>query len=110
MKDSDSKLVSSMGTCLLIAPLAVVATIASALVDGWAISLLWGWFLVPLGVPPITLVHAIGISTFLSLVGPHNSSSKNKDGSWKVVIGTLLASFLVPLFAVLIGWIVARFM
>lgn len=42
---------------------AVFVLVAFILFNGWAISLLWGWFLVPtLGVRAISVVEAIGIA------------------------------------------------
>ena len=110
MKDEDRKIVTVIGGCLIGVPLVIVVAVASALLDGWAISRLWAWFLVPLGVPAITIVHAIGISLLFSLFKPHVSSSSDKKKGLAVLLGTLIAAFLVPLLAVGMGWIVVQFM
>jgi hypothetical protein len=40
----------------------------SALLEGLALSTMWGWFVVPLGVADIGVAHALGLSLTLSLV------------------------------------------
>lgn len=41
--------------------LIMAASFASAMLGGVVLSDLWEWFVVPLGPPPITTVHAIGL-------------------------------------------------
>ena len=37
------------------------------LVGGFAVSTMWGWFIVPLGAPAMSLAHGYGLSLFVSL-------------------------------------------
>ena len=37
------------------------------LVGGFAVSTMWGWFVVPLGAPVMSLAHGYGLSLFVSL-------------------------------------------
>ena len=39
-----------------------------ALWVGWIVSILWGWFVTPLGVTPINAWHGAGISLLISLL------------------------------------------
>lgn len=52
----------------------VVALLAMAAVEvvvvGLVASALWGWFVVPLGLPPIGWAHASGIAGLVSYCGP----------------------------------------
>lgn len=41
-----------------------------------ALSILWGWFAVPLGLPPIGVAMAVGLSTIVWLM---TSSHKSED-------------------------------
>lgn len=41
---------------------AVAIIIGRPIVNGWVASILWAWFLVPLGAPAISVVPAIGIA------------------------------------------------
>jgi len=95
---------------IFVAPTIIIAQIGSWLLDGWVISKLWGWFFVPLGVPEITIIHAVGISTFVGLIKTHVPRKEDEDKSLAATLGTFLGFFLKPVVAVLIGWIVVQFM
>ena len=42
--------------------LILILGIPLALLNGWALSVMWGWFIVPLGAPALGLIQAIGIT------------------------------------------------
>lgn len=44
--------------------------------NAMVLSILWGWFAVPLGLPPIGVAMAVGLSTIVSLM---TSSHKSED-------------------------------
>ena len=78
---------------------------------GWVLSLLWGWFMVPLfHLPPILLFEALGVYLLVRLFCPHNSEQKDqkevKDITfkyiWKVFVheGSYITFFLA------LGWII----
>lgn len=50
----------------------------SMALHGWVCATLWGWFVVPLGMPPITFWHAVGLSGFVNLM-TYRYSSTPKD-------------------------------
>ena len=50
---------------LLLAPLAIAAHLLSV---GYVASHMWLWFLVPLGLPPISIAHAAGLSVIYTLL------------------------------------------
>lgn len=55
----------------------IISLLALAL-SGWFVKLMWGWFIVPLGVMPISLWHGLGIGLFISyfrLRPPQNNDS-----------------------------------
>lgn len=85
-------------------------SVPAALLRGWVLSLLWAWFVVPLGVPPITYLHAVGISLLASLLTHKNSPAddaalEKKNAHEKIVEG--IATMLVgPLFVLLLGWLI----
>ena len=85
---------------------AVVFTLAFvtvlAILRGWVLSILWGWFIVPFfGLPVLNIPYAIGIALVISYLTV-SSSKKNDDiDYWR--------STATPLFALLIGWIVTWF-
>lgn len=92
--------------------LVFAASLALVPVKGWFLHILWGWFIVPLGVPSIGIAHVIGISILLTSFSVKKlSSSKNDDDDSP---GPMFVSMLKSLFvqAVLLGiaWIFHCFM
>lgn len=77
------------------------------MLNAWALSVLWGWFVVPLGVNALTVAHAFGISVVAQvLVRRQTDESENKkDFAEKVIEAPLF-----PLLALLFGYIAVGFM
>ena len=74
--------------------------------QGWAISTLWDWFIVPLGAPAIGIATAIGASIIVGVARmKHDYEDDRPDRKFE----RLVYSFLTPLVAVSIGWIVKQF-
>jgi hypothetical protein len=91
-------------TAIIATPFAIALILLLIIQQAWAISVLWGWFIVPLGLPAIGIAAAIGISTTMSamrgrLKGPD-------DEGWK----TIAKSVLQPWFCLAIGWIAKQFL
>jgi len=56
---------------LIAAPLGVLFSVLYIAYEGWAISILWKWFVCPLGFKSISVLHAAGLScTFNLLILP----------------------------------------
>ena len=105
-KDGGTVFFSCLGI-LLFLPLVIVV---GAISGGWALSTLWGWFIVPVfGLPSISIVQAIGISL---LVGSFKGSSQSsrKDKTTSESLGEITVALLMPPFSVFLGWIVTLFM
>lgn len=63
-----------------------LAMIAAPAIRGWAVSVLWGWFVVPLGVVAITWAHGYGLALVADcVVSPKRSDSEDADVAlwWK---------------------------
>jgi hypothetical protein len=89
--------------------LVVIGISAAILVNGFVISTLWAWFLVPLGLPQIGIIHAAGISILasypLSIISIKiDRIMKNTKGA-EETIPTILIYLLVPVMALFLGWI-----
>ena len=85
-----------------------ISTIVIAIIlRAWVFTVLWGWFLVPLGVPEVSIPTAIGISLIFNLFMQHlaKEESKEKDIINEVVIRAIGA----PVVTLIIGWIVTFF-
>lgn len=82
---------------------AILALPVVAVVNGWALSVLWGWYVTPLGVLPITKAHAYGLAILISVFKPSNPK---RDQSAEDFLTGILALLLTPALAVFIGWVV----
>lgn len=96
-------------------------TIAYALGNiyfGYVNSILWGWFLVPLGLPAIGVFHACGIqftlAGFLGLRGmwadmtAYDGSKKKSEAGHRALVIVMLA--LAPSVLWGYGWLANQFM
>lgn len=80
----------------------IVYTVASIL-EGWALSILWRWFVVPATVfHPLSVAQAIGIAITVNMLTATSAKDEN-DGTF------LLTLFLRPIIVLAIGWIVFQF-
>ena len=83
------------------------------LLRGVVIADMWRWFVTPLGVPSISMVHAIGFSLFVGLFTMGTASKSNVDADFKGLRGsfTLIVAFtLVTLMVWGFGAIAHSFM
>ena len=84
-------------------------TILSTPLNGLVLSVLWGWFMVPLGVPGINIAHAIGISCVVGLLShqPRNVSTSSPEAALGEILGW---GIINPLLILLFGFIAKSFM
>lgn len=76
---------------------------------GWALSVLWGWFVVPVfGAPQITVWYAYGLTLVAAMITGQTArvNGENKKAEWSTVIATMLS----PLVIVFIGWIIHTYL
>lgn len=88
----------------------IILAVLGAMSSGYAVSVMWGWFVVPtFGLPELSIPIAIGLAYILRLiVVPIPEVDGNKD--FNSLIGKAIAStFLVPAMFLLCGWIVTNF-
>lgn len=81
-----------------------------AVLRGFVTSYLWYWFLVPFGLPAITVSHAIGLALLVGMFTQAQKSDTDKmdlDDALKVLF---THGILAPLFVLLVGYIVHRIM
>lgn len=89
---------------LLLGPVAVIWR-------GYVLSVLWAWFMVPLGMRPIGIALAIGLSLVASLLTgtAFLDTSKEHREPLENVLNAIAMAALVPALGLLIGWIVSGF-
>ena len=90
---------------LFLAPLFVVYIIFSF---GFVLSYLWLWFVVPLGVSPIGVLHSYGLSLVVLMMTLRPSIYKNDEK--EVDKGKIVGIFLSPWISLLIGYVVYLWM
>ena len=77
-----------------------------ALLHAVVIRTLWGWFVVPLGVPDVGYAHAYGIAIIMTALTYQHDWSDRKTGLPEVVIVAIVRAVLSLSF----GWIALQFM
>ena len=89
--------------------IAVLAIIVfSVLMNGYALSVLWGWFFVPvLGLPVITVSGAIGISLIVRFIIHQEQKNNDKRDLSEILLEGFFKALFTPAFALLMGWIVS---
>lgn len=89
-----------IGICIVFTAMAI-----AAILDGFATSVLWGWFMVPLfKLPSLPISAAIGIAALIGLLTrQHIPDPKEKSESNGK--NALFDLFVSPFIAILIGYI-----
>lgn len=80
---------------------------------GFAMSMVWKWFVVPLGVSPIGIVHAVGLSVLLCLMRPsvstdHLAKKKGYQAAVHALSQAVLRITFTPAFALAMGYVLHR--
>jgi hypothetical protein len=85
--------------------------VTMAVMRGWVLSIMWDWFIVPLGVAALSIPAAIGVALVVGLL-THSSSGSNstEKGELSDRAGRLVGLILSPLLILGMGAIVKRFL
>lgn len=84
----------------------VVGLIAfAAVIEGFVLTVLWRWFMVPLGAPLLTIPTAIGIALIVGMLT--HQHSKQDDDAW---IHKLVGGLTGPPLILCVGWVVKQFL
>lgn len=91
-----------------------VLMFVSAVANGYALSVLWRWFIVPIFyLPALNIPQALGLALVISMLTKDfdsNSDKESDDTLTDVLIKATMKVFIKPAFALLFGWIVLQFM
>lgn len=86
----------------------IVGLFLFAIYNAWALTILWGWFIVPLGVKALSLAHAYGFTLVTGFILSTRGVKDHKDKEdW---ISTVVTLLLLPLVVLGLGWITVGFM
>ena len=87
---------------------AFVLALIELFVGGWAIACCWGWFLVPLGLPPVSTTHAVGLRITLALIWRRHTNAKAEAShpDWAFVGGVIFSELAMVAIAwcIQFGW------
>lgn len=78
------------------------------LYKGLAFSVLWKWFAVPLGLPPLSVAHAFGLLVLVSFATHQARSPDESSGdqsSFLIAVG-----IVIPTMALAFGWVAKELM
>lgn len=86
--------------------LSIVGIVVSVTLNGYALSVLWGWFVVPaLGAPALRIPYAIGLSLVVAMLTHQQRKSEHTPEFAEALLSGLITPFLM----LLLGWIVKQF-
>ena len=90
---------------------AIILMVLSAIFSGYALSVLWSWFIVPtFGLPAISIPVAIGISIIVGYMS-RSVTEKDEDESFgDIMTKGIITAITKPAMALLIGYVVHLFM
>ena len=84
--------------------LILIAALPIYILNGFVITKLWAWFIVPFGLQQIPMAPAIGVALLVSLLTrQYVPNNENK------ILEPLVLAFLYPLITLLFGWIATWF-
>lgn len=100
--------------CLGILVALIVQWVGGVIVNGWALSLLWLWFVVPVfNAPALSNMQAYGLillaNFFTKRLAPDKTDLQGRSNGYKVAYG-LAQTFMIPLAFVGISWIILQFL
>lgn len=87
---------------------AIIGLFLFAIYNAWVLTILWGWFIVPLGVKSLSIAHAYGFTLVTGLILSNRGIKENKGkDDW---VSSIITWLLLPLAALFFGWIAVGFM
>jgi cytochrome bd-type quinol oxidase subunit 1 len=108
-RDKDEKAAEALAGCAAVC-IAFVMLPWTAILNGWALAVLWAWFVVTtFEARPLRVVEAIGLSMVVSFL-VHQRQPDSDEPAGKQVLRATVHSIVTPLIALGIGWVVHRFM
>lgn len=85
----------------------VASMVFLVFVQGYVLSLLWLWFLVPLGVPAITNFAGAGIVLLVKCISPPKS---NHDVTWDAMFRVVFTSCAYQALTLALAYVITLFM
>ncbi len=86
---------------VVLVPVVLALIILLGLYYSWALQILWTWFLVPIGLPNVTIAHMFGIAMFKGLLFAKYAKSDKGEYGEKVT-----NALVAPLVALSVGYVI----
>jgi hypothetical protein len=96
--ETDDRTLATLVTALVLMPFDLAFF-------GWQRSLVWSWFIVPLGVRPLSIVEAVGLAVAWSVIKNGKDDRKETPGEFA---SRWLESVVRGLVGLGIAWVVMR--
>lgn len=115
IKRRRAKHMAKTGEVVMLVTLAVFGlfgvAIIGMLINGWTLTILWEWFIVPFGLPQLSLVQAVGIAMVVGYLTYHyQEEPKDKAEPMERVGRSLGFTVARPIFVLGFGWLIHLFM
>ncbi len=79
----------------------VLLFVIASCLEGLVLSFLWEWFVVPLGMKPVSILHAVGLCVLLDFITYHYYDYRRSE---EVGLATSLSYVLIrPAVAIMVG-------
>lgn len=92
--------VVALGSAALLIPVSLLLGVNTA----YPLSVLWGWFLVPLGAPALSLAQTMGVVLVVGVFKGVSQTHSERSTSDKVT--DFIGALTYPWFALGIGWVI----
>ena len=78
----------------------------ACLMFGWALSTLWGWFVVSaFEVAPLGIAQSAGVWLFIKVATYTASDADKDDGPWELLARSVVRALIIPPAFVAVGWV-----
>lgn len=91
---------------------ALGSVVVASIMNGWVLSILWGWFIVPLfGLPLLSIPESIGFALVIGILSKNQTTSSSKDKDTSTLVAEIIGyGIFSPLFFLFMGWIIKLFL
>lgn len=99
--------------CIGVAAVGVLLVVVSAILNGFVISVMWTWFVVPVfRLPALSVVQSIGLAMIVSVFIKDSiaSGKNNGDSASDIAVKVIVRVVVSPLLTLFIAWVVTLFL
>jgi len=109
MSDKSDEVITTIIGAILFTLSLIGTILAISVTHGFVLSALWGWYIVPLGLPAIGIVHAIGLALLVRYLTYHHNKCKRETEEENPISKLVARVFVYPIAVLFIGWLIHIF-